>query len=264
MLFDLGNSATRPLPNAKHEENGMVLIPGGEYSRGCDTGSEFEQPVRSIQISSFYIDATPVTNLQFRQFCDATGYKTTAELLGNSWGFADGEYQFVNNLSWSSYALRERENHPVVQVSWNDALAFAQWAGKRLPTEAEWEYAARGNRESAFPWGDAIPDGTQSNFAKYPTEVPPTTAVRQFSANAFGLYDMVGNVWQWCADWYGPDYYRTGETIDPQGPKCGTHKVRRGGSWNVIQAFRLRNANRGAAEPEQAVPNVGFRCAKNV
>jgi formylglycine-generating enzyme required for sulfatase activity len=243
---------------------GMVLIPAGSFLMGSEDGGEFERPVHEVYLDDFWMDETPVTNQQFAEFVQATGYETEAERAGGAWGYRDGHFSLIPNLSWKNYALPEREEHPVVLVSWNDAQAYVKWVGQRLPTEAEWEKAARGGLVGKlYPWGDEKPDGTQSNFAKSPSEIPPTTPVKQFSPNGYGLYDMVGNVWQWCADWYGENYYRESPLKNPKGPEGGLHCVRRGGSWNVIQPFRLRTANRGAMDPYSFVPNVGFRCAKS-
>jgi formylglycine-generating enzyme required for sulfatase activity len=239
----------------------MVLIPQGSFLMGSDGWGEFESPVHEVYLDDFWMDETPVTNAQFAQFAAETGYETGAERAGGAWGFGDSGYAFQGGLSWQSHALPERGDQPVVLVSWNDAQAYAQWAGKRLPTEAEWEKAAHGpGAAQLFPWGYQAPTGVQSNFARPPAHVPPTTPVRQFPANGYGLYDLVGNVWQWCADWYSNGYYADSPGTNPPGPPSGVTRVRRGGSWNVIQAFRLRCANRGAMPPSDCAPNVGFRC----
>ncbi|MEM9367584.1 MAG: formylglycine-generating enzyme family protein [Planctomycetota bacterium] len=243
----------------------MARIPAGPFMMGSDSGSEFEKPVRNVRLDAFELDITPVTNEQFEAFVKQTGYQTEAEKLGSAWGYQNGEYQQIEGCCWRMYAGDQRLDHPVVLVSWNDAIAFADWVGKRLPTEAEWEKAAHGTLPgSTYPWGDSEPDGSQCNFANPPTDVPPTKSVKHFPANGYGLFDLVGNVWQWCSDWYADDSYLTSALSNPTGPKQGTHRVRRGGSWNVIQAFRLRAANRGAFGPSQAAPNVGFRCARSV
>lgn len=229
---------------------------------GSQNWGEFEGPVHEVFLDDFWMDETPVTNAQFAQFVKETGYQTEAERAGTAWGYAEGRYALTVGLSWRSHADENRQDHPVVLVSWNDALEYARWAGKRLPTEAEWEKAARGGlSDQLYPWGEGAPNGTQSNFARPPCEVAPTTPVKRHRANAYGLYDMVGNVWQWCADWYAGDYYARSPRENPAGPETGAARVRRGGSWNVIQAFRLRCANRGAMLPSACAPNVGLRCA---
>ena len=243
---------------------GMLLIPRGSFQMGSADAGEFEGPPHEVFLDDFQMDAVPVTNGQFSRFVRETGYRTTAEEAGRAWGYKNGEFGLVPGLTWQAYATPDRELHPVVQVSWHDASAYCEWADKRLPTEAEWEKAAQGGAGGRlYPWGETAPNGTQSNFARGATEVPPTTQVAQFAANGFGLYDMVGNVWQWCADWFSETYYATGPGVNPPGPDAGATRVRRGGSWNVIQPFRLRCANRGAAPPATSTPNLGFRCVRS-
>jgi formylglycine-generating enzyme len=243
---------------------GMVLIPAGPFLMGSEGWGEFEGPVHEVYLDDFWMDETPVTNRQFARFVQATGYQTEAEQVGEAWGCRQGEYQLLPGLYWQEYNIPGREDHPVVLVSWNDAEAYAKWIGRRLPTEAEWEKAARGgNTDQLYPWGSQQPNGTQSNFAKSATDIPPTTPVRQFQPNQYGLYDMVGNVWQWCADSFKPTFYTQSPRHNPLSLEGDTLKVRRGGSWNVIQSFRLRSANRGAMDAASAVPNVGFRCCRS-
>lgn len=245
------------IPSPKHK--GMVLIPAGTFLMGNNEGSDFEKPVHEVYLADYWMDETLVTNQQFIEFIEETGYTTDAECTGAGWGYKDDQFSLVEGLSWKSYALPHRKDHPVVLVSWNDAVAFAQWAGKQLPTEAQWEKAARGGLVGKFyPWGDAPPNRTQCNFSRPPGEMPGTVSVKDFTANGYGLYTMVGNVWQWCADWFGSYCYNGNDT--PDVPNSGSHRVRRGGAWNVIQPFRLRCSNRGAMEANSAVPNVGFRC----
>jgi len=240
----------------------MVLIPAGKFFMGSEGWGESESPIHVVYLDDFWIDETPVTNRQFELFADEAGYQTDVERAGVGWGFHSGKYDSIAGLSWRSYVTPGREEHPVVLVTWNDAVSYCEWAGKRLPSEAEWEKVARGLlAEKLYPWGDKSPDGSQSNFARHPSEIPPTTLVRQFGPNEYGVYDCVGNVWQWCSDWYGDKYYSEGQRSNPSGPANGAVRVRRGGSWNVIQSFRLRCANRGAMDPVRAAPNVGFRCA---
>src|SRR5271157_1813151 len=189
---------------------GMVPIPAGCFLMGADDGGEFEGPVHDVDLGDFYLDETPVTNGMFARFVAETDYRTEAERAGQAWGYTGSEFGPIVGLGWYSYAVPGREDHPVVLVTWNDASAYARWAGKRLPTEAEWEKAARGGWPGAlYPWGHAAPDGTQCNFAETPCRPPPTTVVKRFPSNDYGLYDMVGNVWQWCADWFATDSYLT-------------------------------------------------------
>jgi formylglycine-generating enzyme required for sulfatase activity len=211
-----------------------------------------------VQISAFEMDIHPVTNREFRRFAEESGHVTEMERVLSSGSNLSG-------LSWCTFASADREDHPVVMVNWFDACAFAKWYGKRLPTEAEWERAARGELESAsYPWGDMEPDLESCCWRRASSQsasVSLTTPVCSFSPNSFGLYDMVGNVWEWCADWYSAGYYAESALEDPQGPSKGQYRVRRGGAWNVRESFRLRCANRGAMDPRQSWPNLGFRCA---
>jgi len=242
----------------------MVLIPAGTFRMGSERGSPAEHPEHIVDLSEFWMDMTPVTNRAFAEFAAETGYKTDVELAGSAWGFCEGRFQNVAGLSWRVFAAPDREEHPVVLVTWNDAVAYCDWAGVRLPSEAEWERAARGGVDSAeFPWGDGVANGDQSNFAGNPLGTPATLPVGRYAPNGFGLFDIVGNVWQWCSDWFSETYYAESPFSDPAGPPIGITRVRRGGAWNVIQPFRLRCSNRGAMLPSQTATNMGFRCARS-
>lgn len=243
---------------------GMVLIPASEFLMGSEQGSEVEKPVHRVYLDDYFIDATPVTNAQFADFVEATGYRTTSEKLDRLVASQEGHPRSAS-LSWRTFSTPERHDHPVIFVSWLDADAFAKWAGKRLPTEAEWEKAARGGLEGKlFPWGDEPANERRANWLRTQTaaaDAPPTSAVTSFEPNGYNLYDMVGNVWEWCADWYFDPYYVISPSDNPQGPERGQYRVRRGASWNIRESFRLRCANRGAMPPDRFWPNVGFRCA---
>lgn len=241
-------------------ESRMTRIPAGKFPMGSDDGGGFERPVHEVWLDEFLIDTTLVTNAQFAQFVAASGYVSTAERRGKAWGLRDGKYHDIEGLCWRSYAGADRQQHPVVLVSWHDAMAYAAWLGKRLPTEAEWEKAARGRTQTMYPWGSEA-DVANAPFGREALHVPATAAVGSYAPNEYGLYDMVGNVWQWCADWYAADYYQRSPTRNPRGAEVGELRVRRGAAWNIIQTFRLRCANRGAVSPETTVPNLGFRCA---
>ena len=265
LTVPINSSVIPPVVDALiHPRTGcaMALIPGGEFAMGSAEGSEAENPVHTVRLKPFRIDVHPVTNAAFARFVDATGHVTGAERVGEAWGHREGKFENIPRLNWRAYAGPSRETHPVVLVDWHDADEYTRWAGLRLPTEAEWERCARGNNEGMlFPWGTQEPDGSQSNFARIAAELPPTSPVGHYGVNAFGMSDLVGNVWQWCGDWFAADYYQASPVEDPTGPDSGTLKIRRGGSWNVIQGFRLRCSNRGAAKPQTIAPNMGFRCA---
>lgn len=260
--------AVRTGIDQSHEDvapSGMVLIPEGTFHMGSNDGGEFERPVHEVHLDGFFMDETLVTNAEFAEFADATGYHTSAERVGKAWGHQGDGFAEIPGLSWRTYAGADRCEHPVVLVSWFDAVAYAEWAGKRLPTEAEWEKAARGGIDCGlYPWGNEEPDARHGGFSRPPTDIPPTSAIKDYPANGYGLYGIVGNVWQWCADWYSDAYYENSPSHNPCGPEFGEFRVRRGGSWNVIQNFRLRCANRGAVDGNTAVPNIGIRCAKSI
>ncbi len=243
---------TRPAP--KGINLNLVLIRGGTFNMG-DTfgdGDDDEKPVHSVTVSDFYMGKTEVTVAQYRDFCQATGRQMPST---PSWGWQD--------------------DHPMVNVSWYDAVAFCRWAGCRLPTEAEWEYAAReGGREVRFGNGKNIADPAEINFngsAEYKKNYSvagvyraKTTPVASFTPNALGLYDMSGNVWEWCSDWYDEKYYRKSLKNNPTGPASSPIKARvlRGGSWSVNPVY-CRSSYRNYYNPEVRNSNTGFRVAQD-
>lgn len=261
------SSLVAPSATFRHAATGarMIRVSGGTFEMGCDTGSEAERPIHTVCLSPFLVDENPVTNASFARFAEATDYATEAEISGQAWGAVGGEFQMISGLCWKSYFTKDRADHPVVLVTWNDAQAYAAWSGLRLLTEAEFEFCARGGIDGAdFPWGNSEPDGSQSPFARPPANLPPTNPVGILGVNPLGIADLAGNVWQWCSDTFSDDYYSKSPMNDPKGPSTEGLKVRRGGAWNVIQSFRLRCSNRGAAKPSSAAPNMGFRCAKSI
>jgi formylglycine-generating enzyme len=246
-------------------------------------GDNDERPSHRVTLSTFYMDATEVTNAEFARFVEATRYKTDAEKRGSSWVFKQGmkDWTDVEGADWRhplgpDSTIEKTLNHPVVNVSWNDATAYAKWAGKRLPTEAEWEYAARGGRAGEiYPWGNELKPGGRAvaNFwqGTWPdkNELEDgfyyTAPVASFTPNGFGLYDMIGNVWEWTADWYAEHYYKRSPGKDPKGPARGEMRVARGGSWfcseNYCGAYRV--GFRGKSPQDSSFNNIGFRCAKD-
>jgi eukaryotic-like serine/threonine-protein kinase len=246
-----GKRPAEPGSQTAPSDKGMVLIQGGWLRMGSLEGYEFEQPVHEVLVDSFYMDEMEVTNEQFRRFVEETGYISDAENSGNK----------KNN--WKTFASPDRNNHPVVLVSWNDANAYAKWAGKRLPTEAEWEYAARGGLVGMrYPWGDEPPP-RRANFDRgRRVQTPPTEPVKSYEPNGYGLYDMAGNVSEWCQDWYDPDYYRNSPERNPGGPSTGESRVIRGGSW-YTDFNQLRTAGRISEFPGGYEYDRGFRCAKS-
>ena len=213
----------------------MVLIPAGYFLMGSEEESEDEKPVHRVYLDAFYIDTAEVTCTRYERFLLETGYPPH-----QMW---NPEY--------------DRPYDPVVGVSFHDASAFAKWAGKRLPTEAEWEKAARGGLVGKkYPWGDAI-DREKANYSSF-----GITPVKSYDPNGYGIYDMAGNVWEWCEDWYGKDYYKMSSKKNPTGPVRGEKKIVRGGAWYTAETA-LRVANRYKNDPSLGNFNTGFRCVKS-
>jgi formylglycine-generating enzyme required for sulfatase activity len=269
---------------------------------GTDYADSFpddgEGPVREVTIAPFSMDRYPVTNNLFQQFIDATGYRTEAEVFGWSFVFwahipasrfsalvedtvaAAPWWCKVPGARWDSPEgpgsnLSGRGDHPVVHVSWNDAQAYCNWSGQRLPTEAEWEYAARGGLvQKLYPWGDKLrPDGLhrcniwQGEFPRLDTGddgYTGTSPVDAFPPNDFGLYSVTGNTWEWCADWFDTEYHRTAGLDNPAGPPTGTAKVMKGGSFLCHKSYcnRYRVAARSSNTPDSSGSNIGFRCCR--
>jgi len=232
-------------------EPGMVFIPAGDYVRGRShklpddnlkwypTLVKDDRPVRGIYLDAFYLDEHEVTNAEYAAFVKGTRHRPPYNWPG-------GE------IPPGKAAL------PVVDVSWEDAAAYAKWPGKRLPTEAEWEHACRGLAAGAkYPWGERNPTTKDARF----NGLEGPGEVCKFPKNYFGLCDIAGNVWEWCADWYDKDYYEKSPERNPPGPETGMYKVLRGGSWADVAKY-LTCANRSWARPGERSPNIGFRCAK--
>jgi len=232
----------------------MVLIPEGNFVMGDPAGEEVhydENPCRTIHLDAFWIDCYEVTNRHYKRFVDETGRR--APFVDTDWA---RPYNWINNTYPPGTA-----DFPVVLVSWEDAAAYAGWAGKRLPTEAEWEKASRGGLvKKRYPWGDAI-DAQHANHFTSITARNGLKPVGSFPANAYGLHDMAGNVWEWCSDWYGQTYYRGAPEANPRGPDSGLYRVFRGGSW-VNRGEQLRCSERARNVPAHQSHIIGFRCAR--
>lgn len=259
----------------------MVYVAGGTFRMGNDLSHEPDQrPAHEVFVSAFYIDEHEVTNAQFARFIAETHYITTAEQRGWSYVFDRQQQQWVQRegADWRrpggpDTSLDARDDHPVVHVSWYDAAAYAQWAGKQLPTEAQWEYAARsGLRDADFPWGrEELIDGRyQANYRQHAKDPAAdghelAAPVKSYPPSRFGLYDLSGNVWEWCADRYGEDYYRSSPREDPPGPAEGQFRVQRGGSWLSPENYRCGHHVwvRGKRLPEETYQHVGFRCVRS-
>ncbi len=281
----------------------QALLPGGQFVMGDSGGDrnpgDGETPVHEVELSPYSVDVTTVTNADFAVFVDDTGFVTEAERFGFSAVFhlaldadpadvlqpAQGTpwWLGVRRADWrhpggARSGLYGLEDHPVVHVSWNDAVAYCAWAGRRLPTEAEWEHASRGGLDAArYPWGDDLhPDGPtdwRCNIwqGRFPVRNDlsdgflTTAPVRTFEPNGHGLWQTVGNVWEWCADWFNPRTYelrvRAGATTDPTGPRIGLQRAMRGGSYLCHDSYcnRYRNAARTSNTPDSSAGNIGFR-----
>lgn len=276
----------------------MARIPAGEFTMGSVDDLAYpgdgEGPLRQVELSAFEIDVHAVTNEDFAAFVADTGYRTDSERMGWSFVFAgllpddfpptraaaDAPWwRQVENASWSNPEgpqsdIAERGDHPVVHVSWNDASAYAQWAGKSLPSEAQWERAARGGLElQPYPWGDQLtPDGAhRMNVWQgvFPTDNSlddgwyATCPVDSYEPNGFGLYNTTGNVWEWCRDWFDV-FHDPSPPVDPIGPADGDLKVLKGGSFLCHESYclRYRTAARMTLTPDSATSNTGFRCVR--
>jgi len=321
------NAADAPGP----APDGMVWIPGGEFSMGAADplgkdanvvgmqATEDSRPIHRVSVDGFWMDTTEVTNRQFAEFVKATSYVTVAERKPTQEEFPDAPpenlvagsvvftppdhavpldthfrwWSYVDGANWRHPAgpdsdLRGREDYPVVHIAYEDAEAYAKWAGKRLPTEAEWEFAARGGLSGAlYPWGnDFQVDGRfmanthQGHFPNEDTHADAhggIAAVAQFPPNAYGLHDVAGNVWEWTSDWYRPDYYRElatgGVARNPKGPESSydpseqgiAKRVHRGGSFLCTEQYcsRYMVGTRGKGEPSTGTNHLGIRLVKD-
>ena len=325
--FAAGSDSSTVAAGSDTSTTGMVYIKGGEFEMGGDNdqASPDEYPKHKVKVSSFYMDATEVTNAQFQAFVKATGYITTAEkkpdweelkkslppgavkppdsvlvaasLIFHQTASPVNLNDYSQWWSWEKGAnwqhpegpkssIKGKENFPVVHISWDDAMAYCKWANKRLPTEAEWEYAARGGKSNnIYPWGNehvnsgkAKANSWEGNFPYRNTSFDgfvKAGPVKSYAPNNYGLYDMAGNVWEWCSDWYHHDYYQQlkGTVENPKGPAKSfdpdepqaQKKSLRGGSFlcNDSYCSGYRVARRMKSTPDTSLEHTGFRCVKD-
>ena len=280
--------ATPVPPTLLSEKDGMVMVyvPAGEFLMGsadADTeATDDQKPQHRVYLDAFWIDRTEVTNAMFARFVTETGHKTDAENLGQSWALNVTTKQWgqTTGADWQhprgpGSDTKGLEQHPVVHVSWNDALAYCRWAGRRLPTEAEWEKAAHGTDGRKYPWGNQDVTSNLLNFADrnldlsgadksvddgYQLTAPVGTYLA--GASPHGALDMAGNVWEWVADRYNEKYYANSPTENPQGPDSGDRRVRRGGSWNANHR-NVRAAVRFWIFPGDSAGDIGLRCVRS-
>jgi iron(II)-dependent oxidoreductase len=251
MTRDRMSSSTKPAVVNEKDGSTLVVIPAGEFTMGSNIGYPAERPEHWVFVESFLMSTAPITNEQYARFIQETGHRVPV--------LDDRRTQRENWDQETRTYPTERAQHPVVLVSWQDAQAYCQWAGGRLPTEAEWERAARGGMERRlYPWGDLI-DPTLANYDNQ----NGTTPVGAYPPNAYGLYDMAGNVWEWVADWYDPRYYARSPRDNPQGPESGATKVLRGGAWLLFPEF-CRVAYRFRNNPAFRFNLIGFRLARSL
>ncbi|MGE4352203.1 MAG: formylglycine-generating enzyme family protein [Bdellovibrionales bacterium] len=254
----------------------MVKIQGGPFRMGDEAGTDAEKPAHDVFIDPFYMDATPVTNAQFKLFLkECAAWQKTAVIKKylNTYYL----YMWRNEIFYP----KQKRDHPVVYVTWFSAAAYCNWrsqkdgltccydennefacnfsaSGYRLPTEAEYEFASKGGKENnIYPWGNEI----NKSVANYDNLIGDTTEVGSYPPNGYGLFDMSGNIAQWCQDWFAPDYYRHGAPQNPHGPETGKYRVYRGGAWGTPADFQ-RCTKRFWLMPENCNPDFGFRCVR--
>ncbi len=276
LLFNCQTSKTYP---------GMVLIPAGSFMMGDTNSTDIEKPVHEVEVDAFYMDTHEVTIEEFKNFVDATHYVTDAEKNdgGTIWNGKDWEKREGINWRFDELGNKhgiDKKNHPVTHLSWNDANAYAKWAGKRLPTEAEWEYAARGGAKGyKYAWGtdplgqEVVANVSDENFIKvvtfweyfkgYDDGYVFAAPVGSFAPNSFGLYDMAGNAWEWCADYFDEDYYSRSPKKNPRNDDPNERRVIRGNSFDG-RPGNMRCARRTSEVQSSSYVDISFRCVKDI
>lgn len=281
----------------------MVYIPGGSFLMGTNNKEGFpadgEGPIQRVTMDPFYIDPHTITNKEFQRFIEGTGYITEAEQFGWSFVFhlfisatvakkvksrvqSAPWWWVVEGATWKTpegpdSSIENRMDHPVVHISWNDAQAYCDWVGKRLPTEVEWEFAARGGLEQKrYPWGDEFTPGGKHYCNIWQGKFPyvndeedgyvATAPAKSFHPNGYGLFNVSGNVWEWCSDWFSKAIHKRGGIDNPKGPKTGATRVMKGGSYLCHYSYcnRYRVAARTSNTPDSSTGNIGFRCVMDI
>ncbi len=301
--LDVNLEKRRKVKTNHSNKKNMIYLEGGAFLMGTEDSDGFpldgEGPIREVSVEPFYIDKYAVTNQEFSCFIRETNYITDAEKFGWSfvfhlllskedasvyikaprntpwWRVVEGAYWEKPEGPYSS--IEDRMDHPVVHISWNDAIAYCEWSGKRLPTEAEWEYAARGGLvQNKYSWGNELhPNGKhmcniwQGEFPAVNTVEDGfigTAPVDSFAENGYGLFNMAGNVWEWCSDWFHPTYHQTTSRDNPKGFPNGNTKSMRGGSYLCHDSYcnRYRVAARTHNTIDSSSGNLGFRCVMDV
>lgn len=277
----------------------MVYVPAGNFTMGMAADAAFTvcqnfptpcskdwfvnaEPEHTVNLDAYWIDKTEVTNAMFAGFVSATGYQTEGEKSGKGWAHSGSKFIEMSGVTWKTphgagSSIDGLENHPVVAVTQADAIAYCKWAGARLPTEAEWEKAARGTDGRLYPWGNQQPDASLANFADTNASLPWadknvndgyefTAPVGTFAAGAspYGALDMAGNAWEWVSDWFSATYYSESPSSNPQGPASGSALINRGGGW-TDHAASLFSIYRAVATAAYYVNDFsGFRCASSL
>jgi len=251
------------LGDPRLEEDNMVLIPAGTFIRGSESkeARDNEQPVREIYLDAFKISKYPVTNEEYRRFVEAGGYSTKEYWTKDGWEWKEREKitepEYWHSRKWNG------ANFPVVGVSWYEVFAYARWLSRvtgkkyRLPTEAEWEKAARGTDGRIYPWGGEF-DKVNCNSEEIGLNRTSPVGIFPSGQSPYELFDMAGNVWEWCSDWYGGDYYKKSPGKNPKGPGSGSNRVFRGGSWYFDSRF-VRCAGRDGLDPANRFGSIGCR-----
>jgi formylglycine-generating enzyme required for sulfatase activity/tRNA A-37 threonylcarbamoyl transferase component Bud32 len=267
------DEAASPIILSRTDGMELVLIPAGEFLMGSTTtdsnAEPHERPQITVALDAYRIDRIEITNAMFQLFADATGYQTEAERTGISFVYdpATQQWSEATGVTWRSpqgpgSALEGRGKHPVVNVTWKDATAYCAWAGRRLPTEAEWEKAARGVDGRLYPWGNEPPDKIRANYERFVGDAVAGNSYLE-GASPYGVLHLAGNVWEWTGDYYAADYYNRSAGANPRGPQTGEKRVVRSGSWLNRGQF-IRAANRHSYFPDFRSPYLGFRCALSV